>query len=339
MALCEDPYMDGNAPRPCGRCLPCLKGRSWRWTSRIILETFNHDHNAFITLTYSDKYLPDQHPDTDQMVYPTVNPIHLQKFIKRLRKIHSKTSDTKLRYYAIGEYGTQTWRPHYHLALFGYPHCLRGQTKQNSDSCCPPCDNIKKAWTQPTTKEPLGRITNDPLEPASSAYIAGYITKKLHKPENGALLGRYPEFSRMSRRPGLGALSMQKIAPTIATDLGQEALTEHKDVPTQLNFGNQQLVIDRYLRQTLRKNLEMEEIYDQETGEIFYKAQVQANQAFEDEMQDLYLDAVFNEDGTRKKTQPLTRKHFILDKDRQKIKNQHVKHKLKIQKQKESSKL
>lgn len=340
MALCSDPYMDGTAPRPCGRCLSCLKSRAWKWTSRIILETLNHEKSSFITLTYNEENLPDQHPVTGKMVFPTVDPNHLKNFIKRIRRA---SPNTTLRYYAIGEYGDRSWRPHYHLALFGYTPCFHGQTRKRKHSegksCCPQCDLIQKCWSDPKTKQPFGGIDNGTLEPASAAYIAGYITKKLHKPENGALHGRYPEFSRMSRKPGLGALTMEKLSPVLLTDLGNEALNEHGDVPTLMTYGQQSLVLDRYLREQIRKHLQMEETYDPETGEVKWLAKVNAQKAFENEMQVLYENACRNEDGTWKKDAPLTRKNFVLDKDNQKIQNQKIRHELKKQLNNERQKL
>ncbi len=328
MALCSDPYMDGDVPRPCGRCLPCLKGRAWRWTSRIILETFNHENNAFITLTYNEDYLPDQHPETDAMVYPTLRPDHLRNYIKRIRRA---CPDAILRYYAVGEYGDRSWRPHYHIALFNYPPCHHGGTRRDrhakGKSCCPPCDLLHEKWyLDKTDKTPMGGIDNALLEPASAAYIAGYITKKLYKPENAALHGRFPEFSRMSRCPGLGALSAEKLVPLLETDIGKEGLTEHGDTPTTLSFGEQALVLDRYLREVIRKNLNMEEIYDTQTGEIKYLPKVKTEQAFSEEMRTLYEN--YWNDGAPK-AQKMTRRQFVLDRDAQKIKNLTVKHNLK----------
>lgn len=43
---------------------------------------------------------------------------HLQLFIKRFRKYVSKHYNEKIRYYAIGEYGTQSLRPHWHILFF-----------------------------------------------------------------------------------------------------------------------------------------------------------------------------------------------------------------------------
>ena len=44
----------------------------------------------------------------------TLQKSDLQKFFKRLRK---KTHE-KISYYAVGEYGDNTQRPHYHIILF-----------------------------------------------------------------------------------------------------------------------------------------------------------------------------------------------------------------------------
>lgn len=43
---------------------------------------------------------------------------HLQLFIKRFRKYVSKHYNEKIRYYAVGEYGVQSLRPHWHIIFF-----------------------------------------------------------------------------------------------------------------------------------------------------------------------------------------------------------------------------
>lgn len=336
MALCSDPYMDNGTPRPCGRCLPCLKARAWRATSRIILESFSHDRSSFVTLTYNEENLPDQHPDTDAMCLPTVNPTHARNFIKRLRRLYSQDNTNPLKYYLIGEYGSKTWRPHYHLALFGYPACHYGQTRGEKllkgKSCCPPCDMLQKAWS--LKGKPLGKIDNGTLEPAGAAYIAGYVTSKLHNKNNGYLLGRYPQFARQSNRPALGAITVEKLAPILETEIGQDALTENGDVPICLNFGGQTLVLDRYLRQHLRKNLTMEENVNVHTGEITYKAKDEATAQQKAEMRLLYEDFL-----QKTLTEKISWQNYVVSLDAQKIKNLTVKHKLQSQLKKERTAL
>ena len=43
---------------------------------------------------------------------------HLQLFIKRFRKYVSQHYNEKIRYYAVGEYGVQSLRPHWHILFF-----------------------------------------------------------------------------------------------------------------------------------------------------------------------------------------------------------------------------
>lgn len=43
---------------------------------------------------------------------------HLQLFIKRFRKYVSQNYNEKIRYYAVGEYGIQSLRPHWHILFF-----------------------------------------------------------------------------------------------------------------------------------------------------------------------------------------------------------------------------
>lgn len=98
---------------PCGKCPECLERRRADWSLRLSYESRRHINSQFITLTYED----------DHMVYgarsPTLVKADLQLFFKRLRK---RLIDSKLKYYAIGEYGTNTYRPHYHIILFGLDH-------------------------------------------------------------------------------------------------------------------------------------------------------------------------------------------------------------------------
>lgn len=224
--LCKNPYVRGGKAFGCGQCLPCRFNRARVWTHRIMLEAYQYEENAFVTLTYAD----------DSQV--SLDPDHLKNFLKRLRKdVYPK----RIRYYAVGEYGDKTGRPHYHLALFGFPTCVRGKTQPGrSGSCCPVCDRVRSVWGQ-------GLVDVARIEPASARYIAGYVVKKMTKHDDERLEGRFPEFARMSLKPGIGAGAMHEVASALLTHDPDCA-----DVPSVLQHGRARMPLGRYLRRELR---------------------------------------------------------------------------------------
>jgi hypothetical protein len=302
--------MAGLIPCPCNKCIPCLINRKRLWTHRILLESYSHDYSSFITLTYTDDKLNRTCPETSRTLpSPSLHPKDLQKFIKRIRRA---SAPNKLRFYAVGEYGDRTWRPHYHLALFGYEPCWYGTTKKDKHSqgrsCCPPCDLIYEKWGK-------GGIDNARVENDSAGYIAGYVTKKLTKKDDQRLKGRYPEFSRMSRRPGIGAKEIDKVADAIFSQHGKHALTEHGDVPVSLTHGTKSMPLGRYLRDQIRK-----EIGSDDTP------QEMAKTAYLQELHTMWADHI--KDPNIPKEQKLSLKHFLKHQNEQKILNIETKHDL-----------
>lgn len=205
-----------------------------------MLESNLHTDNAFVTLTYSDENLPED---------GSLVPRHVQTFLKRLRKA---VQPARLRFFCVGEYGDRTSRPHYHIALFGYPACHRGRTDHRRNNCCPPCDLVRAEWK-------LGGVDLGRLEPESAAYVAGYVTKKLTNKEDeyaAEILGdRYPEFARMSNRPGIGADFMHEVASTLL----EFDLEQMEDVPSTLAHGRRVLPLGNYLRKKLRRAIGRDE--------------------------------------------------------------------------------
>lgn len=237
---CANPYINGREAFGCGQCLPCRINKKRVWTHRIMLESNLHTDNAFVTLTYSDENLPKD---------GSLVPRDVQTFLKRLRKA---VQPARLRFFCVGEYGDRTSRPHYHIALFGYPTCHRGRTDHRRNSCCPSCDLLRSQW-------PHGGIDLGRLEPESAAYVAGYVTKKLTNKDDeyaANILGeRYPEFARMSNRPGIGADFMHEVASTLL----EFDTDQMEDVPTALSHGKRILPLGTYLRKKLRKAIGRDE--------------------------------------------------------------------------------
>ena len=94
---------------PCGKCLACSSNYRRDWVARMLLESQAHSDSVFITLTYSDENLPDRGSLVKR---------DLQLFLKRLRRRLDRLNRDKIRYFACGEYGDNTNRPHYHAIIW-----------------------------------------------------------------------------------------------------------------------------------------------------------------------------------------------------------------------------
>lgn len=196
-----------------------------------MLESAEYQDNTFATLTFDEEHLPEDE---------SVDPKHVRKFLRTLER-HSG-SDRPIRYYAVGEYGGKYGRPHYHVALFDFATCYRGETDLRRKHCCVRCELVKGAWKNGSIH--LGR-----LEPHSAAYLGGYITKRAVDEGDPRLQGRHPEFARMSNRPGLGAGSAHYIASTIL---------EHNIpfVPRSILHGKTEWPLGRYIREKVSEYTE-----------------------------------------------------------------------------------
>lgn len=93
---------------PCSKCAFCLRSKRSEWIFRLQQEAKTQKMPAhFLTLTYDEKHVPRYKGNR------TLWFRHLQLYFKRLRK-----AGAKLKYVAVGEYGTKTLRPHYHVLLW-----------------------------------------------------------------------------------------------------------------------------------------------------------------------------------------------------------------------------
>lgn len=93
---------------PCGKCINCRRKYQFSWVVRLQHQYISCKQKAlFLTLTYNDDNLP---------LNSTLVKKDIQDFIKRYRKHYN---DIKIKYFAVGEYGSKTMRPHYHIIIFG----------------------------------------------------------------------------------------------------------------------------------------------------------------------------------------------------------------------------
>lgn len=208
---------------PCGQCIGCRMDYSRQWAIRCVLEAQQWEHNWFVTLTYSDEFVPlNTHcvcdPDTgevmDEKYTMTLVPDDLKNYIKRLRKYFKQQYDFDgIRFYACGEYGPKNMRPHFHLILFNCP-LPEGDLKLHHTSngyCYYESKILQKAWQKrmdidgQSVRVPMGFVQVCDFSYESASYVARYMLKK-HKGFDADFYekaGIAPEFTRCSRRPGI----------------------------------------------------------------------------------------------------------------------------------------
>lgn len=268
-------------PFGCGKCLACRVKKRREWTTRLLLEMLKHDCGCFLTLTYSEDYVPTT-PDGKR----TLSKRDLQLFLKRFRRNLEfyKKRPCKIRYFAAGEYGTHgTERPHYHIIIFGV-----------SDLDIDVIRSVDAAWSDPAPKgqrgngTSFGRWTLDPLNDKRIAYCAGYVMKKLITPKRvfknihasmdvGSKRyvfdkrvvdrsksdrdsdGIMAEFRTMSRMPGLGSDFVFDIVALWQSNAAfRKVLTLNGDVPSTLRAFGRVLFLDRFMKMKLRDLLGIE---------------------------------------------------------------------------------
>jgi len=183
---------------PCGKCNYCLQKKRDDWSFRISREFKVAKSAYFVTLTYNEENVPIADVDigdgevTQYFPLPVLNKRDVQLFLKRLRKYHTDKERLspihakmpQIKYYLCGEYGTNTYRPHYHLIIFNI----------NKDTA----NKIPDLWG-------LGHTHSGDVNDATINYTTKYmITKeeftfKEHKPFSlmSKGLGKsYVEFNR-----------------------------------------------------------------------------------------------------------------------------------------------
>lgn len=156
---------------PCGKCAGCRADRALAWSIRSYQEASLYPQNSFITLTYSDEHLPEKLVKKD-----------LQDFFREIRK-----QDIPIRYYACGEYGDRTNRPHYHALIFGQDFRFGTEVKIDDQMYMVP--ELSEIWGK-------GFVTCSDFSMATACYVAGYVGKKIGS--------ECDSFQIMSRKPGIG---------------------------------------------------------------------------------------------------------------------------------------
>lgn len=184
---------------PCGQCIGCRLDHAREWAARCMVEADQYPSNFFITLTYDDVHVPLRaygSAETGEAIRDfTLQKKDLQDFWKRLRE----SSGQRIRYFACGEYGDQSFRPHYHAIVF---NLVLDDLKRFGGSTQYPTftsDFLTRVWSK-------GHVLVAAVTFETCSYVARYVTKKATG-KLGEFYDYYnidPEFLVMSRRPGIG---------------------------------------------------------------------------------------------------------------------------------------
>lgn len=203
---------------PCGKCIGCRLDKSREWANRCSVELSYYKYNYFVTFTYNDDHLPINYyldEDTGEIKESqTLYKRDFQLFMKRLRKAYNEMfPDEQIRFYMSGEYGSRSFRPHYHSIMFNLFIPDLKPYKQNAQGdWLYTSEWLNSLWTTPKddvykrSSGILGYVVIGEVDWESIAYVSRYTIDKL----NGKLDYVYEkfniekEFSLMSRRPGIG---------------------------------------------------------------------------------------------------------------------------------------
>lgn len=207
-------------PVPCGKCPNCVARRVSGWSFRLMQEDKMSKSSSFITLTYDTDNVP-----LTRNGYMSISKRDIQLFFKRLRKFNGD----KIRYYAVGEYGGKSLRPHYHIILFNLKRL----------------QEVEAAWKH-------GSIHYGTVSGASVGYTLKYMSKKSRIPMH-VNDDRIPEFALMSKGLGEGY-----ITPEIIAWHKNKRLLD-KRVHVTLN-GGQKVSMPRYYKQKIYNEQEQKRI-------------------------------------------------------------------------------
>lgn len=182
-------YLDKKIRIPCGKCIGCKLETSRQWAIRCMNEAKMYQDNCFITLTYDDNTLPC----TPEGI-PTLEKRDFQLFMKSLRK----KNGPNIRFFHCGEYGELFDRPHHHACIFNFDFPDKMQVGRSGNFPIYESEQLEKLW-------PHGFHTIAAVTWETAAYTARYITKKITGEQADAHYEqREPEYTTMSRRPGIG---------------------------------------------------------------------------------------------------------------------------------------
>lgn len=214
---------------PCGKCDECLNRRKMSFVFRVEQQMRSNEFKYchYVTLTYSDKYLPHESFSRKVKGSPVdvistgeslLCPYDLTQFFKRYRLFTGEP----LKYFCAGEYGSEknTKRPHYHIILFcnqNWKDCVHfsqlawsylvAETKEDRllryRKMRKRNITIKRDSQNMRNRELIGRVNVLSVVYRRICYVAKYCNKILYPNEV------VPPFVRLSNGLGAGFLDSE----------------------------------------------------------------------------------------------------------------------------------
>lgn len=222
---------------PCSKCIQCRLNYAREWAIRCIHEAQMHPENTFITLTYKEP------------CNPRLNYEDFQKFMKRLR---FQYPNQQINFFATGEYGEQTKRPHWHAILFNWsPRDLEPKNKNHRGDQTYTSETLDRLWGHGRTE--TGSVT---LE--SAGYCARYAAKKLVHGKDDE--HDYHPISKKSSKQAIGKKFLESFWEDIF-NYGFVLLPDGQKAPVPRYYikwlqKHQPLAWEKYITQTKRTQCE-----------------------------------------------------------------------------------
>lgn len=182
---------------PCSKCPICRRKKANEWAFRATCENvYSTSQPLFLTMTYNNAHLPQHGVFKEE----------IQLFMKRMRiKLDRNNIIHNIRYFAVGEYGSKSGRPHYHMLLWNFPTESFGNTYNVLKF-------VENCWQTPILKngsmvykrdgspktESLGFCLCKPCDTGAVSYVMKYMRKEARLPEEHS----NPVFFLSSRKNG-----------------------------------------------------------------------------------------------------------------------------------------
>ena len=240
----------------CGQCRPCRITKKQSTSARLFLESLMYpDQAAFVTLTYSDEYVP-----ADGSIRKNDAVLFRRKLQRLLKKTdHPVNMVTSAEY---GDYG----RPHFHLAIYGIPLNLSyseadKEYRSKYDQICKkrrhkPVDFPDYERLMLNAWDYKGYVNVGMIEMASASYITKYVVKSFMEtkrvPEHCI-----PEYVTWSRKfaPGRAAanyiadcMMSRKLYPMDYPNLAKGNDWKPVDWEGMAQVEGKKLMLDRYMK-------------------------------------------------------------------------------------------